>query len=144
MNMKVDSGQGWDIVACLTHWSLGDLDVILKIQISFLFYLCVSSYLLMIMPSDECHKTLVLISQHWFRSWLGAVRQQAISWANVDPDLCRHMLSLGPNESSSRWQVTQHIRCWGWNIPRDKGQYHSCWCPGTSCLQVSSSHDIET
>ena len=23
---------------------------------------------------------------------------QAIAWANVDPDLCRHMVSLGPNE----------------------------------------------
>ena len=28
----------------------------------------------------------------------GAVRQQAITWAKVDPDLCRHMASLGPNE----------------------------------------------
>ena len=24
--------------------------------------------------------------------------QQAITWANIDPDLCRHMVSLGPNE----------------------------------------------
>ena len=30
--------------------------------------------------------------------WLGAIRQQAITGANVDPDLCRHMGSLGPNE----------------------------------------------
>ena len=51
----------------LTHWPLGDLDVILKIQISFLLYLYVSSDLLLIMPSDDCHRTLVLISQHWFR-----------------------------------------------------------------------------
>ena len=29
---------------------------------------------------------------------LGAVRQQAITWANVDPYLCRHMASLGHNE----------------------------------------------
>ena len=29
---------------------------------------------------------------------LGAVRQQAITWANVHPDLCRHMVSLGQNE----------------------------------------------
>ena len=28
----------------------------------------------------------------------GAVRQQSITWANVDPDLCRHMVSLGQNE----------------------------------------------
>ena len=26
------------------------------------------------------------------------MRQQAITWANVDPDLCRHMMSLGHNE----------------------------------------------
>ena len=24
--------------------------------------------------------------------------QQAITWANVDPDLCRHMVSLGHND----------------------------------------------
>ena len=35
------------------------------------------------------HRSLV-ISQYWFRQWLGAVKQQAITWANVDPDLCRH------------------------------------------------------
>ena len=29
--------------------------------------------------------------------WLGAVRQQAITWANDDPALCRHMVSLGHN-----------------------------------------------
>ena len=28
---------------------------------------------------------------------LGVVRQQAITWANVDQDLCRHMASLDPN-----------------------------------------------
>ena len=27
-----------------------------------------------------------------------AIRQQAITWANVDPDLGQHMASLGPNE----------------------------------------------
>ena len=26
---------------------------------------------------------------------IGSVRQQAITWANVDPDLCHHMASLG-------------------------------------------------
>ena len=28
------------------------------------------------------------------------VQHQAISWANVDPDLCRHIGSLGHNEST--------------------------------------------
>ena len=27
---------------------------------------------------------------------------QAITWANVDPDLCRHMVSLGHNELNER------------------------------------------
>ena len=25
------------------------------------------------------------LSHHWVRQWLGAIRQQAITWANVDP-----------------------------------------------------------
>ena len=50
------------------------------------------------LPLDEYHLTLLMTSQHWFRWWLGAVRQQAITWASGDPDLCRHMASLGPNE----------------------------------------------
>ena len=47
---------------------------------------------------DECHWTSLMISQHWFRWWLGAVRQQAITRANVNPDRCCHMASLGHNE----------------------------------------------
>ena len=52
---------------CLTHWPLGDLDVILKqLKISILFYWLVSSHRLMKMSWDECHETSP-ISQHWFR-----------------------------------------------------------------------------
>ena len=50
----------------LTHWPMGDLDSILKVLSSILFYLLVSSDL-MIMPSDECHRIYLKISQHWFR-----------------------------------------------------------------------------
>ena len=50
------------------------------------------------LPSKECHQTLLRISQHWFRWWLGAVRQQTITWAIVDTIFCHHMASLGPNE----------------------------------------------
>ena len=49
----------------LTHWSLGNLDLILEMQFSVLFYWSVSSDLV-IMPSDECYGTLSIISQHWF------------------------------------------------------------------------------
>ena len=63
-----------------------------------MLYWLVSSNLLTIMSSDECHRTLLMISHHWFRWWLGAVRQQAITWTSVDQDLQHHMASLGPNE----------------------------------------------
>ena len=42
----------------------------------------------------KCHRT-PLIRQHCLSWWLGAVRQPAITWANVDPDLCCHMVLLG-------------------------------------------------
>ena len=38
-----------------------------KSMIFNLVYWLVSSDLLMIMASDECHRTLLMISQHWFR-----------------------------------------------------------------------------
>ena len=39
-------------------------------------------------------RTSSMVSEQLFRLWLGAVRQQAITWANVDPGLCCHMASL--------------------------------------------------
>ena len=39
----------------------------------------------------------LMMSQHWSRWWLGAIRHQAMTWANVDPDLYHHMASLGHN-----------------------------------------------
>ena len=54
------------------------------------------------MSRDECHRTLLMMSQHLFRWWLGAVRQQAITWTSVDQDLQRHMASLGPINSWKR------------------------------------------
>ena len=34
------------------------------------------------------------------RVWIGVVRQQSITWANIDPDRCHHMASLNHNELS--------------------------------------------
>ena len=64
----------------------------------FLFYWLVSWDLCMIMTSGECHRTLLMIRQLWFWQWLGAIKQQAITWTSVDQDVQRHMASLGPNE----------------------------------------------
>ena len=68
--------------------------------------------------SSKCHRTLLMTSQHWVRKWLGAIRQQAITCANVDPDLCRHMVSLGHNElrgvldSPCLLCITWEKKCW--------------------------------
>ena len=45
-------------------------------------------------PLDESHWTSRVISQPWFRQLPGAVRQQAFSWTDVDPELCRHKVSI--------------------------------------------------
>ena len=57
----------WPIILGLTHWPLADLSVILKMWYSVLLYWLVPSNLLLIMSSNECHRTLLMISQHWFR-----------------------------------------------------------------------------
>ena len=46
----------------------------------------------------ECQRTLFMISQHWFRQWHGTIMHKAITWADVDLDLCHHMASVGHNE----------------------------------------------
>ena len=46
------------------------------------------------LPSDECYWTL-LISRHWFRYWLGAIMQQAITWNNAGQVYWRINVSLG-------------------------------------------------
>ena len=44
---------------------------------------------------------------------VAAARQQAITWANIDPVFCRHVASLGPNE----WKVLPN---WGENLSKIK------------------------
>ena len=54
--------------------------------------------------------TQYLYFQHWFRQWLGA----AITWANVYPDPCDHMVSLSHHELKS-WKrpiLTRKIPLW--------------------------------
>ena len=38
------------------------------------------------------------MSQHLSRYWFGALRQKTNTWINVDPDLSRHVESLGHND----------------------------------------------
>ena len=36
--------------------------------------------------SGECHRIQLMINQNLFMWWLGAVKKQTITWANVDPN----------------------------------------------------------
>ena len=62
--------------------------------------------------SGKCHGAALMISQHWFRWWLGAVRQQAITWANIDPDLCRHMASPSQSDLKHPWEYWSPAWIW--------------------------------
>ena len=68
--------------------------------------------------SCECHRTPMMICRHWFRYWLGAVRQQAITWIIADPDLHSHMAPLGSNELNlksravAQWRHRITIYCY--------------------------------
>ena len=44
------------------------------------------------------------------RLWLGAVRQQAISWTNIVWGRCRHMASLGHNELKSYSKIPDNYQ----------------------------------
>ena len=80
-----------------------------------------------------------MISQHWLRWWLGAVRQQAKTWANVDPDICRHLASLDHNELNIERELTGHAKNLslthiGSNI---KGRLKSiAWSTSVRCMEL--------
>ena len=111
MTTKVDTGQNiykinnkttmdmdYIVSFCnLTYWPLAHLNVILK-KVNFnpvlliRFFRSSHDNALWWMPQDltDDQSTLVQVM-----AWC---RHQAITWANVDPDLCRQMASLGLNE----------------------------------------------
>ena len=55
----------------------------------------------------QMNVTEPLISQHCYRWWLGSVREPAIIWARIDPNLCRHMMLLGYNDNDLN--LTPHM-----------------------------------
>ena len=63
--------------------------------------------------SGECRRTSLMRSQHWFRWWLDAIRQQAITWANVDPNTL--VLSQSCSESLI-WFPPLHGGGWGCEV----------------------------
>ena len=86
-------------------WSIqsppGDVAVVLNATFTNLLYWVVPwAFIVKLLTCKYQRKwrTSLMRSQHWLRLWLGAVRWQAITWANADSDLCRHMASLGHSE----------------------------------------------
>ena len=123
MSLNVKMASGLHERRLLTHWCLGGVLVILKISSRNTFYgknfmsnscqfflklfvacrLCVF-YVRKIMISvcrlmRECHRWWhLMISQHWFWWWLGAIRQQTShNLSQCWPRLCHYMASLGYN-----------------------------------------------
>ena len=69
--------------------------VILKVVFLNSSYRILASVLTVKLLCGECHRTSLMSSSSWFRYWFGAIRQQAIAWASVYQDPCRHMALLG-------------------------------------------------
>ena len=69
-----------------------------------------------ILPLAKWHKGLLITSQHWFRKWFSAIRQQAINWANVNP--------LTPHDvTKPHWVNLQMFE--NWNTA--KHHFHKIW-----------------
>ena len=58
------------------------------------------------LPSIEWHKTSLMVRQHCFRQWLGAIMQQAITWTSIDQVPWHLMASLGHNELMMKIECT--------------------------------------
>ena len=56
----------------------------------------------------ECHRISLIWSQPLFKVWLGAVRQQAIAWTNVDLVLYDELTYWGPDKISNLKSVWIH------------------------------------
>ena len=54
-----------------------------------------------------------MISQYWFRYWLGGIRHQAITWANIDSNLkilCCHKASLDTIWSMQHFILLERVK----------------------------------
>ena len=86
-------GAPWDIFFVVLGKSGCDVEkAIFNFILQIAFFR--SFYFFFVMPCDDCPGTLLMISQQCFRIWFVAVRQQAFTWANTDPNLCHHMTSV--------------------------------------------------
>ena len=90
--------------------TIGINELILKVQsphTSYRLSLCTLA-LAVHCSQVNAKEHLWLISQHWFQYWLGAIKQQAITRHNADPDLSSHYQS----QCWPRWSMSPHGITW--------------------------------
>ena len=68
------------------------------------------------LSSCKCHKTLLVISPHLFRKWLGAWWHQAITWTNVVQVLWHHMVSLILHADETCCAREANHETWNWIV----------------------------
>ena len=95
-----------------THWPMENVVVVRNVCFSNSLYrvVHVSWALAVKLLSWRRMPQTLMCSQHWIRQGIGAVRQQAITWANVDPDLWHHMSSLAV-KVKAHLQTTPILSC---------------------------------
>ena len=84
---------------------------------------------------------------HWWSVNIGAVRQQAITWANVDSDLCCHMVSLGHNELNCNHhtcKAASTVISWLWDWSSQKDSTCMVWYPMKKAMihRMSSDYSV--
>ena len=97
------------LLLLLTLWSLAHINQILDKQFLCSFWWSMVEVSLIKLHSDSYHWASLKKSQHWYRLWLGAVRQQAMIWSKVDWDPCRHSASLSYDESMLLMLYTDYL-----------------------------------
>ena len=71
---------------------------------------------------NKCRWISLIVSLHWFRQWLGAVRQHAITWVNLDLWLMtRHvqvnlLIHLFGRQYTMLWILVRTLFCEKWLI----------------------------
>ena len=79
--------------------------------------------------SSECYRTPLMASQHGFRWWLGTARQQAITWANVEPVFHHCMVSQFHNGWKANFKGSLTGTYLGWKFISESKHW---WCPYAS------------
>ena len=82
-----------DVIMFELNSPLGDIAVILKVWFSSSYYGIEAATLTSKLMTDECHTTSFMKNQHWSNDGT-----RPYTWANVDPDVYRHVGSLGHTE----------------------------------------------